>query len=457
MKVMVDGFNLALAQGTGVATYARNLTHNLKALGHEVHVIYGMNAAQDRSAVMREIGFYDEPGGARRFESVRRVSDLISPLFRPVTAYQIPVSGLVINREFAPKMPNFDKLWNAPKLFDRAHRTFGYFRRWSSVNPASPIQIMHWTYPLPLRLNGAKNVYTLHDLVPLRLPYTTLDNKRFYLKLMTAIARKSDHIVTVSETSKQDIMALLKVPESKVTNTYQAVDIPSSYLDRSIEELKGELKGSFGLQYKNYLLCYGAIEPKKNVGRIIEAYLAGNVGKPLVIAGSTGWKSDQELRLLSGVEGERLLKRRTIIRLPYLSFVQLVNLIRGATAVLFPSLYEGFGLPILEGMMCGTPVITSNLGSMKEIAGDAALLVDPYNTRDIKEAIMALVSNSPLQSEKSALGYKVAACYSNERYRDRLKSLYETIAGCSEDARFADTTSAKKVDVPGRSRELESS
>ena len=115
-----------------------------------------------------------------------------------------------------------------------------------------------------------------------------------------------------------------------------------------------------------------------------------------------------------------------------MSFVQLVNLIRGATAVVFPSLYEGFGLPILESMVCGTPVITSNVGSMKEIAGDAALLVDPYNTREIKEAIAAIVSNSSLQSEKSMLGYKVAACYSSERYRDRLERLYEKVGGPPE-------------------------
>ena len=191
-------------------------------------------------------------------------------------------------------------------------------------------------------------------------------------------------------------------------------------------------EGSFNVQYKNYVLFYGAIEPKKNVGRIIEAYLASNIDKPLVIAGASAWKSDQELRLLTGFEGERLLRRRKIIRVPYLSFAQLVNLIRGATAVVFPSLYEGFGLPILESMVCGTPVITSNLGSMKEIAGDAALLVDPYNTREIKEAIIAMVSNSSLQSEKSMLGYKVAACYSSERYRDRLERLYEKVGGPPE-------------------------
>ena len=436
MKVMIDGFNLSLVQGTGIATYARNLSFNLKALGHETHVLYGIPRAQDRSAIMREISFFDDArpvGRIERFvDPYRKALELISCLFGTLSAYEIPVSGLVINRQFASQMPSFDKLWNVPNLFERAHRVFGNFGRGLSVNAAPPVQIMHWTYPVSVRVSGARNIYTLHDLVPLRLPYTTLDNKLLFLKLVKEIVRGADHIVTVSEHSKRDILALLEVPESKVTNTYQAVEIPSSYLRRPIEELKHELEGSFNVQYKNYVLFYGAIEPKKNVARIIEAYLASNIRKPLVIAGASAWKSEQELRQLTGFEGERLLRRRNIIRVPYLSFAQLVNLIRGATTVIFPSLYEGFGLPILEGMLCGTPVITSNFGSMKEIAGDAALLVDPYNTREIKDAIRAMVSDSSLQSEKSMLGYKVAACYSSERYRDRLEKLYEKVGGPPE-------------------------
>jgi glycosyltransferase involved in cell wall biosynthesis len=436
MKIMVDGFNLSLLHGTGIATYARNLTYNLKALGHEVHILYGLRPPPDRSAVMREITFFDDvvSGGIveRLIAPFRRTGELISSLLTPLSPYEVPNSGLVITRQFAGRMPSFDKLWNATNLFVRANRVFTYSGRLVRVSPSSSIQIMHWTYPLPARVNGAKNIYALHDLVPLRLPYTTLDNKLLYLRLMKRIAREADHIVTVSENSKRDIVSVLKVPESKVTNTYQAVDIPGSYLNGPIERLKGELKGGFGLEYKKYLLYYGAIEPKKNVPRIIEGYLASNVGLPLVIAGSSAWKSDQELRLLTGVEGERLLKRRTIIRVPYLSFAQLVNLIQGAVAVIFPSLYEGFGLPIIESMTCGTPVITSNLGSMKEIAGDAALLVDPYNIREIKEAITAIVSNNQLQSEKSALGYKTAACYSSEIYRERLERLYEQVGGPPE-------------------------
>jgi glycosyltransferase involved in cell wall biosynthesis len=436
MKIMVDGFNLALTQGTGVATYARNLTFNLKALGHEVHVLYGLRPAPHRSASMREISFFDDavPSGVlqRVSEAIHRQTGLISALVRPLLPYDVPISELVVKNQFANRMPSFDKLWNAPSLFERAHRAFHYFGREVSVDLNFPLELMHWTYPLPTRVKGAKNIYTLHDLVPLRLPYTTLDNKYVYYKLMQQITRKADHIVTVSENSKRDIVQLLGVPESKVTNTYQAVHIPSSHLNLPIEELISDLKGSFRLNYKNYLLFYGAIEPKKNVGRLLEAYLASNVDKPLVIAGASAWKSDEELRLLSGLNGERLLRMRRVIRIPYLSFNQLVNLTRGALALVFPSLYEGFGLPILESMACGTPVITSNIGSMKEIAGDAALLVDPYNTREIKQAIVAMVSSDSLQAQKSALGYKIAACYSSEKYCNRLESLYKSLARPSQ-------------------------
>src|SRR5690606_21532848 len=107
-----------------------------------------------------------------------------------------------------------------------------------------------------------------------------------------------DHIFTVSETSKRDIMALLGVPEARITNTYQAVDIPAHYAQKPIADVKAEVAGTFGLGFQRYFLFFGAIEPKKNVGRLIEAYLASGVTDPLVIVGKKAWKSDEELRLL---------------------------------------------------------------------------------------------------------------------------------------------------------------
>ena len=175
-----------------------------------------------------------------------------------------------------------------------------------SASPARQPDIMHWTYPLPIRLEGARNIYTLHDLVPLRLPYTTLDNKRYYLRLLRGCLRWGDHICTVSESSRRDIIDLLGARPDQVTNTYQSIRInkPPAQTDTP-EGLAAWLRGLFGLEPGRYFLFYGALEPKKNIGRLIEAYLSASLPIPLVIVGGRAWKSEGELRLTQPRPGEK--------------------------------------------------------------------------------------------------------------------------------------------------------
>jgi glycosyltransferase involved in cell wall biosynthesis len=290
---------------------------------------------------------------------------------------------------------------------------------------------MHWTYPMPLRIGGIPNLYTLHDLVPLRLPYTTLDNKRQYLKMVRKIAETADHIVTVSESAKTDIMSILGVPEKRITNTYQAVNIPAKYRDKPTQIVELELRGTFGLDYKDYYLFWGSIEPKKNVGRIIESYLASGVKAPLVIVGAQAWKSEDELKLLDDdhlrtmirIDNETRVKRK-IIQLSYAPFPLLVSLIRGAKCTIFPSLYEGFGLPVLESMLLGTPVISSNTASIPEVAGEAAILVDPYDAQKIAQAIRAVDADEGLRNSLVLAGLTQADRFSEVAYVNRLKPLY---------------------------------
>lgn len=429
MKIAVDGFNLALEKGTGVATYGRNLTYCLHEMGHEVHVLYGKEAAPGKARLMQEIAFFDDSAGASGGSFGRTVRGIRAALrTRPRQARPVILSGAVIYNQFLGRLPYFDRLWNCPKIFEHGQLLFRLYGSRAPVRIPGGADIAHWTYPLPVTLRGAKNIYTLHDLVPLRLPYTTLDRKHSYYKLVRHLAKRADHIVTVSETSRADIISLLGVPEHKVTNTYQAVSIPDKYLLLPIDTLKDELLGAFQLEYKNYLLYYGSIEPKKNIGRIIEAYLASNLEMPLVLIGAQAWKAEEELKLLkhlpSQKDGAQGPAKRKVIQLDYATFPQLVNLIRGALAVTFPSLYEGFGLPILESMTCETPVITSNIGSMAEIAGDAGILVDPYDTRDIKEALIAVALNSKLREEKALRGKLVSKRFSIEAYQQRLADVY---------------------------------
>ena len=430
--VMIDGYNLALENGTGVATYARNLSIASGELGYRTEILYGTRAAPSADPLLREISFFDQNAGSPSFlfELARQAMQLVtSPL--GVRAKDVPLTGKVITRAFQSRMPHYDRIWNAPELFFRSYAHFQTYKHFMTVGGVTRPDLMHWTYPLPIRLPGTLNIYTLHDLVPLRLPFTTLDNKKFYMRMIEGVLKRADHIVTVSEASKRDIVELFDYPEEKITNTYQSVSIPKKYAEKSDDLVREEVEGAFGLKYKGYFLFFGAIEPKKNISRLIEAYLASQVSEPLVILGKTAWKAGEELRFLNEGSNRYLeqLENLTFVRdrvrrFDYAPFPLLVSLIRGAKALVFPSLYEGFGLPVLEAMLLGTPVISSNTASIPEVAGDAAMLVDPYDPRAIADAIKTISVDAELRASLSARGRVQAEFFSADRYRERLGSLY---------------------------------
>jgi len=434
-SIFIDGRNLGLEKGTGVATYARNLSYCLRDLGFRVGVLYGQRAAPSLRTLLREIAFFDANAGDTPawLASLRTLKDLVTaPL--GFGANRVPITGNVILDTFRSRLPHFDVIYNSPDLFLRAQYLFGILKRMHKVYLPEKPDLIHWTYPLPLRIKGVPNIYTLHDLVPLRLPYTTLDNKRRYYELVRKIAKTADHIATVSEASKTDLVRLFKIPESRITNTYQSVNIPSKYAEKPIDVVQREIEGTFSLPFGGYFLFWGSIEPKKNIGRMIEAYLASKVASPLVIVGAQAWKSEEELRLLYDDNirslihvGNETRSKSRVIQLSYVPFPLLVSLIRAARATLFPSLYEGFGLPVLESMMLGTPVLSSKTASVPEVAGDAAILVDPYDTKEIAEGIRELDGNEGLRTYLSEKGRLRSSLFSEEKYKVKLQSIYSSV------------------------------
>jgi glycosyltransferase involved in cell wall biosynthesis len=436
-QIIFDGFNLALEEGTGVATYARMLTKVAHELGHKVGVIYGSPQAPSRNPVLREIGFFDEQRATKRSlprEILSYAADQVR-YYLPVKPKQVELSGVVVTRQFDDIIPSHDDIFVTRNLFTNAGRHFALSKAFVDLTFDPRPDIFHCTYPLPLRTKSACNVYTIHDLVPLRLPFTTLDNKRKMFRLLKKIAVDADHIVTVSENSKRDIINLLGVDEKRITNTYQAVSFAKEDVEHTEDEIAEQLAGSFGLELHEYLLFFGAMEPKKNVGRLVEAYLASGVDVPLVLVAAEGWQNEQEVALLEEVSGNaplltesnRTRLKRRVRRFRYMRPSNLVTLIRGARAVVFPSLYEGFGLPVLEAMVLGTPVVTSRESSLPEIAGEAALLVDPYNADDIARAITIIVNDADLRAELSGRGRTQALNFSVERYRERVQALYAAL------------------------------
>ena len=425
-RIGIDGFNLALPRGTGIATYARTLSHCLTRMGHKVDVVYGMAMTRRTPPPLREVIFFDslgtEPAPRRTRPLSRRWVEDRRGEWLGTEAVEVPMTTRVEHRGFGHRMPSFDRILNVPELFRAASRYFRRTRRFLTITVPQAPAIMHWTYPLPIRLKGARNVYTVHDLVPLRLPYTTLDDKTYHYRLIAALAAGADALCTVSEASRRDILSFHPGIDSRLFNTYQSFRPNAAALARTDAEVAGELDGLFGLGADEYFLFFGSLEPKKNIGRIVEAFLATAVGRPLVLVGAMAWKAENELLMI-----ERGTRSGRIRHLEYLPEPALMTLIRGARAVLFPSLTEGFGLPVLEALSFGTPVLTSREGALPEVAGEAALFVDAYDTASIAAGIRRLDADDATCAALRAAGPAQAARFDMASYEARLAGMYRAV------------------------------
>ncbi|WP_156680572.1 glycosyltransferase family 4 protein [Sphingomonas profundi] len=404
LRIGIDGFNLAMPHGTGVATYGHVLAETLHAGGDEVTAVFGIGGGSPAAR------------GTRLRIMLRGMAPFLS-------ARAAETDRAWLHRALAARAaPPFARSVNAPDLFALAHRHFRHHDRFLPLRMTDPPTIMHWTYPLPVRLVGARNVYTLHDLVPLRLPFATRDDTRYYDRLVRRCVATGAHVCTVSEASRADILRLLGVAADRVTNTYQAGPPPPDLSAEAIAADRDMVARLYGLAPQGYFLFVGTIEPKKNVAALIDAYLATPPGIPLVLVGARGWGSAAALAALDRGDADG-----RVIHLDYAPRAQLLGLIRLARALLFPSLWEGFGLPVLEALQFGTPVLIGDQGGLPEVAGDAAVIVDPHDGAALSAGIRALHDDAALRLRLSAAGPARAALFSRARYLTRLHAMYTRI------------------------------
>lgn len=426
LHIGLDGFNLALPRGTGVATYARTLSHALKEMAFRVDVLYGLNISSKARDELREVLFFDQVCAEEKSRRARFPGERWQERFRAHVkghrAVDVPCGQHVDVRSFSDRLPAFDRVLNARDLFIVAHNHYRVTKRFLNVTLENTPDVMHWTYPLPVRVLNSRNIYTIHDLVPLRLPHTTLDNKTAHFRLINDIVKTADAICTVSEASRRDIVAFAPQAERITHNTYQAVREPKEAMAMSDEHIGQTLSRLYGLNADGYFLYYGSIEPKKNVGRLIEAFLSSHSTRPLVVVGAMAWKSEGELRLL-----ERGKQQGKVIQMEYLPETDLMMMIRGARAVLFPSLTEGFGLPVVEAMMLGTPVLTSREASLPEVTGKAGLVVEAYDKASIMVGIQRLDSDDGLCVQLSGQGRAQAQNFDMATYKTNLQQFYQTV------------------------------
>ncbi len=248
--------------------------------------------------------------------------------------------------------------------------------------PGAP-GLVHWTYPLPVRIEGWTNIYTVHDAIPIVHPtLSQIDGVR-HRRLLDAIARDADHMLTVSEAARRDIIAALGCAPGAISACPPGLDIAAT--PHPLPD---------GLAPGGFLLAVGSVEPRKNLLRLAEAHARSGLALPLVIAGPDGWRSDTIAPRLAACPG--------IVRLPYVDRPTLVALIAAARALVFPTITEGFGLPIVEAMQLGTPVLTSRGGATEEVAGGAALLADPLSVDEIAAGIARLGDEEELARLRAA-------------------------------------------------------
>ncbi len=320
-------------------------------------------------------------------------------------------------------MPAPDLLPAAPHAGQRvipAPRLWTHLRFAAALWRARPDVTFVPAHTLPLAFPGPA-VVTVHDLGYVYFPEAHPGLSRRYLDWSTRhSARRATRIIADSLATARDLAAHYAVPQDRVSVIYPGVD--ESLARETHAERLAAVRARYGLP-ATYLLFVGTLQPRKNVARIVQAYARwrraeGRSDVGLVLAGQQGWLYDP--RWTSGVEGVTLTG--------YIDEDDVAALYSGALALVFPSLHEGFGFPVLEAMRCGTPVITSSTSSLPEVAGDAALLVNARDEAAIAQAIAQIVADEGLRASLAARGFAQADRFSWRRAAEQTLRVLEQVA-----------------------------
>lgn len=374
MRIMIDARSVDTRQ-SGVGNYVTHLIKGLKEIDKKNHYILMVTAKQK--------------GG-------------ISGTFSAFENYTVPFTSE--NHILGDAW----EFWILPKLLRK-----------------NAIDIFHGpAFLAPPFQNGFKSVATIHDLVAFHHPKTIPAKYAIYMRfLIRMMIKKARGIITDTACIKEEIIDFFNIDPERIFSIPIAVS--SQFRPIRDQELIDRIKKQYGIQ-KRYFLYVGNIEPRKNLSNL---FLACNSIREklsrdfqLVVTGKKGWLYREIFETLAGTAF-----RDNIVFTQYVNRTDIPVLYSGADFFVFPSLYEGFGLPILEAMSCGTPVITSSVSSMPEVAGDAALYVNPLKISDIAEKILALAFDESLRQELREKGFKQADKFTWERSARLTQRVYETI------------------------------
>lgn len=288
-----------------------------------------------------------------------------------------------------------------------------------------PVDVLHVQYTAP-PFCPVPIVTTIHDLAFEHLPETFTRRGKTQLRLtVRRTARRAAHILTVSEYSRQDISHTYRLSPDKITVTHNGCE--TQFTAASTAQETTALKQKFGIT-KDYLLAVGSLQPRKNLVRLLRAYARLRAEQPefqlqLVLVGRRLWLYEEILR-----EIKQQKIAADVIVTDYVADEDLPALYRAAVALVYPSLFEGFGLPPLEAMACGTPVITSNTSSLPEVVGPAALLVDPYDEAALAQALWQIAHDAALRQQLRSAGLAQAKQFTWQAAAEKTLAVYRAVA-----------------------------
>jgi alpha-1,3-rhamnosyl/mannosyltransferase len=284
-------------------------------------------------------------------------------------------------------------------------------QRFSAGARAHGLALYHEPNYLAFRFDGP-TVVTVHDLSWIRHPEThPADRVRIMNSALPRVLERARHVIVDSEFTRAEVGSHYGVPRARLSVV--PLGVSQAFRPLTTQECAPALAAR-GLEYGSYVLALGTLEPRKNLAAVLTAYARLDAGTrrrhPLAVAGMEGWKMDQLAAPL-----RELVQGGDVRLLGYVPQAELPALYSGARLFVYPSLYEGFGLPPLEAMACGTPVIVSNRSSLPEVVGDAGEAVDPLDGDELLARLQALLEDDALRARHSAAGVARARAFTWRR------------------------------------------
>ncbi len=321
----------------------------------------------------------------------------------------------------------FTKSENVERVIIPFPRMWSHIRLARELAGRPPDVFFTPAHVIPFSYQGP-SVATIHDLGFEYFPAAHTNRQRLYLRWSTGHnSRRSRRIAVDSQATKDDLIRLYAVEEVKIDVIYPGID-PELRPIKEFDQLAA-VQAKYGIT-SPYLLYLGTIQPRKNLERLTEAFVASGVKAQLVLAGKVGWHAHEFLKRIEDLGALAFANdpdqgQKSIVLPGFVADEDKAALISGAEALLYPSLYEGFGFPVAESNVCGTPVLCSNTSSLPEIAGEAALMVDPLDTRAIARGIERITVDEVYRQTLIAAGYLNSKRFDWDQAADQLLQTLE--------------------------------